>query len=870
MNKNSSLVITEYSYNDIKPINLKNEKELFIALDVILQNTNDIVIDWKKREASLKRLGGIILGNFGHSNSFIKYYNQKLYINLSIQMADLRSSLMKEACRIVVLAGKELGILIESAVEKMLTQYVLYKLAGSANKVISENSANCIYHLVKYVQSGKIIGRVCEQVQSKGNSVRLRCGQAIMVIAGEYPSGLINKNQQLLEDSMRSLMSDPNGDVRSSARKAFLVYKSKYPTQAGIFFNLLEKNVQKAILEDESSGFTPFTTTISTSIQSSANNSIDKQINTFSENRHQNKRSPHKNYLNNSQGSYISNVKHSKMSSNEYSNFDDEPGEIKQSSIQNSSSKNKKRIPSNISPNSAASVKFSQTETKKNILKNLNSRLDELSVLTGGYSETTELSNEKLETQINRYISKIEMSEVIQDKLFGFEYFYNNFNKIYSELGTISKPTIKRLIEIHIENLTESNKNLIIQIMKNLIKFFFYINTIFIEFEINQVVKLIVTHLSSKDTQIEKTCNQLLEIIRKKTKNSIIFKAIFELLKEGDCDEEISYEILQTIIDNCDDILSNPKFFKEFFTVMCKGEESTRSLGGFLDKIYKQYKDLFIQSFNNEAKLNQKKMLMLLECNHSFFLSDMKYLVTETEESQESSNVMPKTSDTVKKSSSITVQYQQPIPKEISTAVASKNINLFMQYISVNKSYIPQFLLLLSNQSYSAHVNTLITFIYALLSSPFYAIDLNASMNLLLKQLTENIVKNVSNPSVIDNIKEVFNLIPFKLNTQNYLTIISKYLTTGNDIVILQIILLSIKNFVMNNKDQNLYLLLPYFIESLFNMLNHQSSDIRKHAVYCAVEIYLVLGYKFEPYLNELTQSQQNLIRLFIKKKTGN
>lgn len=869
MNKNSSLVITEYSYNDIKPINLKNEKELFLALDVILQNTNDIVIDWKKREASLKRLGGIILGNFGHSNSFIKYYNQKLYLNLSIQMADLRSSLMKEACRIVVLAGKELGISIESAVEKMLTQYVLYKLAGSANKVISETSANCIYHLVKYVQSGKIIGRVCEQAQSKGNSIRLRCGQALMVIVGEYPSGLINKNQQLLEDSMRSLMSDPNGDVRSSARKAFLVYKSKYPTQAGIFFNLLEKNVQKAILEDESSGFTPFTTTISSSIQSyTPDNSMDRQINSLSENKHQSKKSPQKNYLNNSQGSYISNVKHSKMASNEYSNFADESGISNQSSIHSSSSKN--RIPSSISPNSAASAKFSQTETKKNILKNLNSRLDELSVLTGGSSETTELSNEKFETQINRYISKIEMSEVIQDKLFGFEYFYNNFNKIYSELGTISKPTIKRLIEIHIENLTESNKNLIIQIMKNLIKFFFYINTIFIEFEINQIIKLLVTHLSSKDPQVEKTCNQLLEIIRKKSKNSVIFKAIFELLKEGDCDEEISYEILQTIIDNCDDILSNPQFFKEFFTIMCKGDESTRSLGSFLDKIYKQYKDLFVQSFNNETRLNQKKMLMLLECNHSFFLRDMKYLVTETQESQESVNVMPKTSDTVKKTPPISVQYQSPIPKEISTAVASKNINLFMQYISVNKSYIPQFLLLLSNQSYSAHINTLITFIYALLSSPLYAIDLNASMSLLLKQLTENLVKNVSNPSVIDNIKELFNLIPFKLNTQNYLTIISKYLTTGNDIIILQIILLSIKNFVMNNKDQNLCLLLPYFIESVFNMLNHQSSDIRKHAVYCAVEIYLVLGYKFEPYLNELTQSQQNLIRLFIKKKTGN
>ena len=91
------------------------------------------------------------------------------------------------------------------------------------------------------------------------------------------------------------------------------------------------------------------------SIQSyTPDNSMDRQINSLSGNKHQSKKSPQKNYLNNSQGSYISNVKHSKMASNEYSNFADESGISNQSSIHSSSSKN--RIPSSISPNSAASA----------------------------------------------------------------------------------------------------------------------------------------------------------------------------------------------------------------------------------------------------------------------------------------------------------------------------------------------------------------------------------------------------------------------------------------------------------------------------------------------------------------------------------
>ena len=182
---------------------------------------------------------------------------------------------------------------------------------------------------------------------------------------------------------------------------------------------------------------------------------------------------------------------------------------------------------------------------------------------------------------------------------------------------------------------------------------------------------------------------------------------------------------------------------------------------------------------------------MILETNHSFFLRDLKYQFEDNDnESNPQSNIVPKVSDTVKKNAPICTSYQMPVPKEVSSAIVSKNINQFIRYISSNKSYIPQFLLLLSNQSYSTHSNTIITFIYALLSSPVYAIDLNAAMTLLIKQLTDSLVKNSTDSNVVDSIKEIFNLIPFKLNAQNYFTIISKYLTTGNDILLLQVLLL--------------------------------------------------------------------------------
>ena len=101
-------------------------------------------------------------------------------------MADLRSSVMKEACRITSLCAKELGILIEQGVIYLLTQFVLFKIAGSANRVISDSSSKCILNLVKYVNSIKVITNVCEQKILKSNFVRNICAQCLAYITTFY------------------------------------------------------------------------------------------------------------------------------------------------------------------------------------------------------------------------------------------------------------------------------------------------------------------------------------------------------------------------------------------------------------------------------------------------------------------------------------------------------------------------------------------------------------------------------------------------------------------------------------------------------------------------------------------------------------
>ena len=241
----------EFDYDDIAPLNYKGKQGLNDDLDEILKNTINITIDWKKRENSIKKLGQICIGDQGDSEELIKSFNGQLSKHLGIQMADLRSSVMKEACRVTSLCAKELGLLIEQGALYLLTQYILFKIAGSANRVISDSSSKCILNLVKYVNSIKIINNICEQKSMKSNFVRNICSQCILYIMTCYKKNLIIKTNQLLLDTMKTLISDANGEVRATTRRAFITYRKRFEIEGDEFFENLEKNVQKQINEDE-------------------------------------------------------------------------------------------------------------------------------------------------------------------------------------------------------------------------------------------------------------------------------------------------------------------------------------------------------------------------------------------------------------------------------------------------------------------------------------------------------------------------------------------------------------------------------------------------------------------------------------------
>ncbi len=980
----------EFEYDDLTPINYTGKKNISEDLDEILKNTINVTIDWKIRENALKKLGKICIGEQGDSDVFIKYFNNQLAINLGIQMADLRSSLMKEACRITSLCAKTLGILIEQAALYFLSNNILFKIAGSSNRVISDSSSKCILNLVKYVNSTKIIINVCDQKSMKSNYVRNVCAQCILYIMTCYKKNLISKTQQILLDAIKSLLSDANGIVRSTTRRAFITYRKRFEEEGDEFFEFLEKNVQKQINEDEKKygddiiadsefggemnfennknnkseiilGNNPKSKSneIKYNLKSSINldKSKNKNSSTFNKkldiyenenlenneddtnpslfSKHFSDTTEYTDNMQNSQSDVygmnnninIGGYKLSKSKNiksfkgkipnnfNIYSNNNNENSNNTKLSNKELLKKLNEKYNKNINNKKSNSIDFNaenensndydeikNTESKKyekyiksynptkknpkekksynNIMHRLdNGDFDEIK--NNNYISEAQ-DKESMEYKLTEKIKQLYIYNNVREKLYIFQQIFNSFNDILQNIKNISALTLRQFVDIHIEYIVFDDKALTEQIIKNLMRMVYYMKQIFTSNDIKLIVKILMVKISLGEKTISKLAYGLLDLIRKEWKVEDIYLGIFNLLEEKKINcYDVCYEYLNLLVIYCGDVLKDINYCRKIIELICDSGVNSSNIGKLIEALYKNNRDNFIETIKELSQDNQKKILMFLDNKNNTSNNNNNINNSQREQNQPNINYNKNTNSNIShtKSGNIKKYIHKnssdssniPIPDEIKIYVSNENIKGFIDFLENNKSYIPNCLMLLSDEKISNNFK----FIKNLLNFIFTIIALQTNLNKEIIQTMEILISNlikcylqyIDNPKIVDIIKEILNILPQRTNSDKYYKIISKYLNLKANENLLETILICLQNNISNEKEQNLESKLPIFIQSVFNMLNHDNNEIRKYAVYCCLEIYKIIGDKFDIYLDLLPKNQQNLINNFIRMK---
>ena len=980
----------EFEYDDLTPINYTGKKNISEDLDEILKNTINVTIDWKIRENALKKLGKICIGEQGDSDVFIKYFNNQLAINLGIQMADLRSSLMKEACRITSLCAKTLGILIEQAALYFLSNNILFKIAGSSNRVISDSSSKCILNLVKYVNSTKIIINVCDQKSMKSNYVRNVCAQCILYIMTCYKKNLISKTQQILLDAIKSLLSDANGIVRSTTRRAFITYRKRFEEEGDEFFEFLEKNVQKQINEDEKKygddiiadsefggemnfennknnkseiilGNNPKSKSneIKYNLKSSINldKSKNKNSSTFNKkldiyenenlenneddtnpslfSKHFSDTTEYTDNMQNSQSDVygmnnninIGGYKLSKSKNiksfkgkipnnfNIYSNNNNENSNNTKLSNKELLKKLNEKYNKNINNKKSNSIDFnaenensndydeikntesqkyekyikSYNPTKKNpkekkSYNNIMHRLD-----NGDFDEiknnnyiSEAQDKESMEYKLTEKIKQLYIYNNVREKLYIFQQIFNSFNDILQNIKNISALTLRQFVDIHIEYIVFDDKALTEQIIKNLMRMVYYMKQIFTSNDIKLIVKILMVKISLGEKTISKLAYGLLDLIRKEWKVEDIYLGIFNLLEEKKINcYDVCYEYLNLLVIYCGDVLKDINYCRKIIELICDSGVNSSNIGKLIEALYKNNRDNFIETIKELSQDNQKKILMFLDNKNNTSNNNNNINNSQREQNQPNINNNKNTNSNISHTNSGKIKKyihknssdssNIPIPDEIKIYVSNENIKGFIDFLENNKSYIPNCLMLLSDEKISNNfkfIKNLLNFIFTIIA---LQTNLNKeiiqNMEILISNLIKCYLQYIDNPKIVDIIKEILNILPQRTNSDKYYKIISKYLNLKANENLLETILICLQNNISNEKEQNLESKLPIFIQSVFNMLNHDNNEIRKYAVYCCLEIYKIIGDKFDIYLDLLPKNQQNLINNFIRMK---
>lgn len=898
-----------FDYNNIIPLNFKSKSSLLQSFEEIYKLTENTKIDWRKRELALKKISRICLGNQGKSDSFIQFFNGQIYPNLDIQLADLRSSLMKEACKTVSLCARELGILIETPIVHMMSQYVLFKIAGNTNKVISDNSSKCILNLVKYVHSIKIIINICEQRILKANVVRVLVAQCMYYIICLYKKNLILKTIGILLDTIKSLLSDPNSEVRLTTRRVFIAYKKRFPNEAETFYNELEKSVQKQIVEDEKIYWDFTFIKVDNSMDNNLSTPIKNQKILYGTEKKSKSEEVKYGQKNNNQedkknNSDINNNKNniSINESNEIQNKEEKKDNkefkftnlnlFRKAKIENNrknKSQQKRTINKNIlnPSNKNDDIEKNEHENKSDSKKKESNKSNN-AFKNNPNSQKVNKKKTVTEEKILILIKKLDETNSKNEKLLVFQYLFNDFPQILKDINNFSEVSIRKFIDIHIEFLGEEEKTLVIQVIKNLMRMIFYMNQIFNNYDIESIIKILLNELkkNNENTDMNKSLSklifQLFEVMRKKNDNVELLKILFSLIKKDEnqiennnynnYDYESCYEWITILVPSCGNTLNNLNDFKKYFKKICFANIDSKKIISLINILYKSYNDNFIQTYNDETEDNKQKILSLMEKNNSIYHEDLlNKIKTKTDNKSLISNDNNK-SGLINNNISPEGNNYEEVPEEIIKYLEQGDIESFKTYLVDHKNLVPSFLLLLSNPNYNKtqYVENLINFTYSIISSgETFISDLLQVNELFINQIVHILLTNKKNKIVVQNTKEILSIIPLKLNSEKYFKCISQYLNMRNDPILLESLLLSIKNFILNNKTQSLEKILPYFVEEVINLINHQKKEVKEQAVYCCVEIIMVIGHKFDVYLEMLPKNQKNLINIFVKKRTG-
>ncbi|KAM0904238.1 hypothetical protein ACQ4PT_018122 [Festuca glaucescens] len=240
---------TDITEKPVEPIRVHSEKELLREFEKIAA-TLVPEKDWSVRIAAMQRIEALIYGGAIDYPSFLVLLKQ-MVPPLSTQLADRRSTIVKQACHLLNVLSKELLGDFEPCAEQFIP--MLFKLVVITVLVIAESADTCIKTILRNCKVARVLPRVADTAKNDRSAVlRARCCEyALLILEYWADAPEIQRSADLYEDLIKCCVADAMSEVRATARTCYRLFTKTWPERSRRLFMLFDPAIQRTINDED-------------------------------------------------------------------------------------------------------------------------------------------------------------------------------------------------------------------------------------------------------------------------------------------------------------------------------------------------------------------------------------------------------------------------------------------------------------------------------------------------------------------------------------------------------------------------------------------------------------------------------------------
>ena len=234
----------------VAPVAIYSERELsgeFERLNEQLRHPTD----WAVRSSALRRMHSLILGGACEYASFTGHL-RGLKEPLVAQCAELRSSLVREACAVLALVAATL----REAFEPFCSDYFppLIKQTTVTIQIIREASNDCLRAMLIYVMPVRLVPRLLSAVSDRSASLRKNGIEYLLLLLDALPAHAegerspLEKHADAIATQLKASLADAIAEVRASSRTTLWAFHRHFPNKVGRLLPTLDASTHKLVL----------------------------------------------------------------------------------------------------------------------------------------------------------------------------------------------------------------------------------------------------------------------------------------------------------------------------------------------------------------------------------------------------------------------------------------------------------------------------------------------------------------------------------------------------------------------------------------------------------------------------------------------